>query len=280
MARNGRVVVLVNELSIWAGAHGTRGDLGVFRSVADLGGYLQATDGYTDVIVSVESGDHLIATIESLRGIERIDHLVLAGHGGTTWWMDSEHGVSSSRLIDVGVPMPTVSAEDRELGLIPRRRQQGQVDVWELAAACVGVLSDDPLISLAACMCSRSPRWYLLQRYGTVGSDWGPRAYQPGGLASFSARLRDALQDHGMWARVRGHRAAGHASALALLAQHSGMAGTQCETLFGRALGGIEPTAATRRWWIKTVTGLLAQRWLMGDDSVEAEIRAAWLASH
>ena len=242
-----------NELSLWANSYGSAGDYGVFRTAAEL-----REASVDDEVLSVTNGEDILAVLDAFQGHEVFDHIVIACHGGSTWLLDDEYGVTTGPV-----------------------RRRGQVSVSELADAIAEVAAKDLIVSLAACMCSRAPLSWLRKKLGSnIGSDWGARAYQPGGEASFSARLRDELQYRDVWARVRGHRASGHATALALLAQHSGLAGTQCETLFGRSLGGIEPTAATRRWWTRTVTGLLAQRWLMGDDSVEAEIRALWLASH
>ena len=233
--------MMPGSLSFYLDSHASRGDIAVFRGVA-------GPDG-----IPVSTGRELVDRLRETP-LESVDHLVISAHGGSTWLLDDEYGVTTRG---------------------PAHR--GQVPTYELAEALAPVLTAHPIISLAACMCSRSPRWYLRQRWGTVGSDWGRRAYLPGGQASLSARLRDGLQWHGIWARVRGHRAAGHASALALLAEHSGLAGTPCETLYGRALPDIEPTGRVRRWWTRTVTGQLAQRWLMGDDVVETEIRDAYL---
>jgi len=193
------------------------------------------------------------------------DHVVIAGHGGTRWIVDDQYGITS------GPP-----------------RRSGQVSVVDVGRELARVLrGDDPVVSLAACMCSRSPSAVLrllerLGRLGQIGSDWGRRVYEPGGLQSFSAWLRDSIVGHGQPVRVRGHRASGHATALALLAQHSGGLGEPCETLFGRALGplGVEPTLLVRRWWTRHVTGRLAQRWLMGDDDVEVEVRVLWRETH
>lgn len=242
----------MREFSIWLDAHCSRGDQGVFRSVAEL-----RDAGVTDTVHPVSSGRELLELADDV-DTRSVDHLVIAGHGGTTWVLDDEYGVTTR----------APSHHD-------------QVSVWELAEAWAPALAERPLVSLAACLCSRSPRWYLVHRWGvSIGSDWGRRAYLPGGQASFSARLRDALVWHGLDPRVRGHRAAGHASALALLAEHADIAALPCETLFGRALGplGVEPTLLVRRWWTRHVTGRLAQRWLMGDDDVEIEVRELWRA--
>ena len=241
----------MRELSIWLGAHATKGDMGVFRSVAELRDH-----DVTDELIMVRSGRELVDTIRDIdrRGEEPIDHLVVAAHGGPTWLLDDEHGVTT------GPP-----------------RARDQVSVWELGEVLSLVLSHEPLISLAACLCSRSPTWLLRTRWGRdIGSDWGARAYLPGGQASLSARLRDSLCWHGLTPRVRGHRASGHASALALLSEHQWPAGGASVPLWQLVHGDLEPTAARRRRWVQFVTGELAARWLLGDDLVPDLIRARW----
>ncbi len=244
----------MREVSIWLDAHCSRGDKGVFKSVAEL-----ADACVSDEVYSVGSGKALVDLAPLVRkskstgDFELIDHLVIAGHGGSTWLLDDEHGVTTGK---------------------PRHR--GQVSVPEFVDAWSPILSKKPLISLAACMCSRSPRWFLRWRWQTVGSDWGRRAYLPGGQASISARIRDELWWRGHYADVRGHRAAGHASALALLAHHCDDAAGACEPLFALALPGVAPTLVVRRRWVRLVTGQLAARWLLGDDSVVEEIRNRW----
>lgn len=236
----------MREVSVWLDAHCSRGDRGVFRSAAEL-----RDAGVSDEVYPVSSGDELLELGVSLASAEGspVDHLVIAGHGGTTWILDDRHGATTRA--------PT---------------HAHQVGVYELAKAWAPVLSDRCLVSLAACMCSRSPRWYL-RAMGRLGSDWGPRAYKPGGQASFSARLRDALIWYGAsHPRVRGHRASGHATALALLAQHGFPAASPCTSLFALACPGERPTLRMRRRWVRVVTGELAQRWLLGDDSVVAAI--------
>jgi hypothetical protein len=247
----------MRELSIWSTRHGTRGELGVFQTAAEL-----RDAGVTDTVHGVAVGTDLLALLR-LQPSDSYDRIVIAGHGGTTWIIDDEHGVTSAR---------------------PRHRDQVcVVDVGrELARVLRG---DSPLVSLAACLCSRSPTWLLrrlvrLGRLGEIGSDWGERSYRPGGLQSFSAWLRDSIVGHGQPVRVRGHRASGHATALALLAEHSGHVGEPCDTLYGRSLGvlGVEPVLRVQRWWTAHVTGLLAQRWLLGDDHIEERIRELWRA--
>lgn len=251
----------MREVSFWLDDHCPPGELGVFKSAAELQIACES-----DTVIAVSSGVELVRQVSQLEQ-RSTDKIVIAGHGGTTWLLNSRHGV-------------TTAAESAT--------HRGQSAVRDLALAMAPVLDGpSPLISLAACMCSRSPTWLLRRQWGAnIGSDWGQRAYLPGGQGSFSARLRDWLSYYGVHARVRGHRAAGHATALALLAEHratvSAPAGTPCETLFHRALGvvGIEPGLQARRWWVRRVTGRLAERWLLGDDRVEVEIRALWREDH
>ncbi|MCP3884176.1 MAG: hypothetical protein GY700_01630 [Propionibacteriaceae bacterium] len=242
----------MRELSIWLDAHCPRGDMGVFRTVAEL-----RDASTTDTVEHVSNGREIVDCILDQSGF--FDHIVIAGHGGTTWLLDDRYGVTT------GVP-----------------KNETQVEIDALANAISFVAEDGVLISLAACLCSRSPSWFLRWKLGqrNIGSDWGPRAYLPGGQASFSSRLRDAMWWHGVAARVRGHRASGHASALSLLAEHSVTErfyiGTPCTTLFKICFPDIEPTLLVRRKWTRLVTGRLAERWLMGDDSVPGEIRDRW----
>jgi hypothetical protein len=242
----------VRELSIWLDAHCPPGELGVFRTAAEL---QIACDA--DVVYSVSNGLQLLDVISKQpdRIYEQVD---IAGHGGTTWLLHSRFGVTSAH---------------------EAKAHLGQITVQELAKALAPKLvGESPLISLSACMCSRSPTWWLKKLFGeNIGSDWGKRAYLPGGLASFSARLRDYLAWYGVHARVRGHRAAGHATALALLAEHkatvSNPTGTPCETFYGRCFPDIEPDKKMMKWWVANVTGQFAQRWLLGDDTAVEAVR-------
>lgn len=245
----------MRRLTLWLDSHCSPADVGVFRGVAD------SSDVDEHIVKPVSDGEQLYEAIRSQTRFS-IDHIVIAGHGGPTWLLDDQYGVTTATK---------------------KKGNKGQVNVGGIARVCArSMVSSGGLISLAACLCSRSPSWYLRWRWGArVGSDWGPRAYLPGGQASFSARLRDNMMWFGIRdIRVRGHRAAGHATALSLLAEHRGdgsaVAGTPCETLFQRALPGVEPTLTTRRWWVRHVTGDLARRWLLGDDAVCDEIRALW----
>ncbi len=133
-----------------------------------------------------------------------------------------------------------------------------------------------PLISLCACLCSRSPHWYLTQLYGQYVSPWGPDSYRDGGERSIAAALRDTMLRRGVPVRVRGHTAAGHVTDLPLLREHGPIVGDIGRSLFRLALPDVQPTWAVRRRWVRLVRGELARRWLLGDDTVVEEIRARW----
>lgn len=223
---------------------GPRAERSLFRSIAE---------DRADVAHGVRTGRDLLELGEVFDGRE-VEHLVIAGHGGPDWLLSSRRGVTTAR----------------------DARGDGQVSVMDLTAAWHGALARRPLISLAACLCSRSPRWWLRTHLGRVVSSWGPRSYRPGGQASLSARLRDHLCWYGVHPRVRGHRAAGHASRLALLAEHRWPATSLCEPLWEQAHGQrLEPTLQRRRRWVELVTGRLAERWLLGEHCIE-DIREAW----
>ena len=196
-----------------------------------------------------------------------VDHLVILCHGGTSWLLSSSRGVAVARTND----------------------GPDQVTVEELAAAWAPALAATCRISLCACLCSRSPTWWLeaLARRRELGkgeimallSPWGPRAYQRGGEASFSARLRDWLAFEGRVASVRGHRTAGDALGNPILMEHSWPAASQGIPLCELALPDEQPTAALRRWWARrggVVSGPRARRWLLFDDLAVDEIAAAW----
>jgi len=227
------------RLSFWYDA-GPQSDRDVFRSVAET------SDVSVNIVAPVRTGLELLDVIIAQEK-NSIDHVVIAAHGGTRWILNPRHGC------------------------VVRGDQQEQIEVWELAKALEPVSKGHLLVSLAACLCSRSPNWFL-RATGQRGSNWGPRGYKPGGKSSFASNLRNHLVYYGCDARVRGHRASGHASHCSILAEHRGRAYTFCETLFGRALPNVKPTLKNRRWWTKNVTGDLAQRWLFGDNSVEKEI--------
>jgi len=227
------------RLSLWLN-RGSSEDRKVFRKVAELEGADQ------NIVVPVKTGFDVLDILKRQEK-KSIDHLLIAGHGGPTWLLNPHYGI------------------------VNHATKQTQIDCAEFARIIDIISKDNLLVSLAACLCSRSPSWFLkLTR--AIGSDWGPRGYRKGGKKSFSGKLRDYLYYYGTKARVRGHRVSGHAGNCAILAEHNGPPKSLCETLFERSLVGIEPTLKTRHWWVENVTGELAQNWLLGDDSIEPKI--------
>lgn len=236
---------MTRRVSVWLGALCSAADQAVFRRAAQRAG---------GEVYRVNDGQELVELGHQLEGGEPIDRLVIVGHGGTTWLLHSRRGVT----------------------MRPRATHRRQVSVYDVARAWAPSMADGALISLAACLCLRSPRWWLRGQLGRVVSAWGRRGYMPGGRASIGNRLHAAFHWRGSRVAIHGHRAAGHATRLAILARIDGTVGTRCEPLFQLALPEVEPTRAARRRWVDLVTGELAERWLLGDRGVEGEIRGRW----
>jgi len=191
-------------------------------------------------IAGVHSGEELVALAYELEDMS-IDHLVIAAHGGPTWILDEQYGITTGRAMHAG-----------------------QVSVSQFARTWAPKLTTTPLISLAACMCSRAPRWFLLKKFGYLGSDWGARGYLPGGEASLSARIRDYLIWYHVYPEVRGHRTSGHTTYNPILAVHDGYAGRLCRSWWSIENPGAEPSLAARRRWVRERQGQPAEDWLMG----------------
>jgi len=135
------------------------------------------------------------------------------------------------------------------------------------------VLMDGALLSLAACLCSRDPKWYRVSIAGHDFSSWGPRAYQDGGMKSLAALLARLFAARGRRVKVRGHGAAGHTIYQALLREHDGMDKNGLgRSLFGMTFPGEKPTRRMRRAWQRIVKGKLAAEWLLGLRSTSAII--------
>jgi hypothetical protein len=183
-----------------------------------------------------------------------VDHVVICAHGGPTWLLHPRTGVANA----------------------DRFPELGQVDVAELVSAWSPAMTHKVLWSLCACLCSRSPTWWLRNFVGYVGSTWGTRSYQRGGQASFAARLRDML----IWWHhdpdVRAHKSAGDLAGNPLLSQHTFPSAELSMPLCTLALPLQAITIGFRRWWVRTIKGKLAERWLLGDDSVIDEIGELW----
>lgn len=190
-----------------------------------------------------------------------VSHHIIGGHGGSTWLLNSRHGVSVART----------------------NKGPHQVDLDEFVDTWGPKYTKDVRISLAACMCSRSPHWYLKSVLGQVVSAWGPRSYRGGGQASFSAKLRDRLiYDFNVFPDVRGHRSEGDMTFNALVSKHTFPAGETSQTLFELCFPDLEPIQPVRLKWTRKpekggiVLGPRAERWLLHDDTVIDEIRALW----
>lgn len=184
-----------------------------------------------------------------------IDHLIIICHGGPDWLINSRRGVHAT------------AAESAA---------HGRVSAARLAGAWAPALKPGGLVSLCACLCSRSPKWWLVQAGGWTGNDWGAAAYRDGGERSFSAALRDELSRRGAPVAVRGHGTVGHVLYNPILREHGPEVGSAGRSLFGIALPGREPTARARAAWIGLARGELAEAWLLGDDSAAARIAGAW----
>lgn len=185
-----------------------------------------------------------------------VEQVIVCAHGGPTWLMHPHTGVAN----------------------FARFPELGQVDVDEVSAAWSPVCTSNVLWCLCACLCARSPSWWLRRYVGYVGSTWGPRSYQRGGQASFAARLRDQLVWSGHYPDVRAHRSAGDLLGNPLLSRHSFPVADSSVPLVELALPDEPVTIGLRRWWVKTVKGKPAERWLLGDDSVPEEIAKLWAA--
>lgn len=203
----------------------------------------------------VHTGEELV---ELGKGFRRgsVSHLVGCGHGGSDWFLNSKTGVST---------VPTA-----------RYRKHGQRDISEFISAWAPAFTASVLITYAACLCSRSPIRWMKRVLGRVMSGWGRRGYVRGGQACFSSRTRDYLFWYRIAADVRGHRTSGDLFANSIAAKHVGDVGELCHPLSMLALPNEPVTFTLRRWWTKHVTGKLAERWLLGDDSVEMEIAELW----
>jgi hypothetical protein len=183
-----------------------------------------------------------------------VDQVVVCAHGGPDWLLHPRTGIA-------------INARFPELG---------QVDIAAAVAAWSPVMTHKVLWSLCACLCARSPAWWLRRFVGYVGSTWGPRSYQRGGQASFAARLRDMLVWYSHDPDVRAHRTAGDLVGNPILSQHTGPAAALSWPLCALALPEVPVTIGFRRWWVRTVKGKLAERWLLGDDSAVGEIATLW----
>uniref|UniRef100_A0A6M3LNH3 Uncharacterized protein n=1 Tax=viral metagenome TaxID=1070528 RepID=A0A6M3LNH3_9ZZZZ len=194
---------------------------------------------------------------EDLQGGPPVEHLALIMHGSTTGILRPGSGQGLH-----------VSAS----------RHPGLYTVDEFARSWAPVLADGALISLCACLCARSPAWYLREAFGSIPSSWGPVSYKAGGRRSFAGRMRDAFTKRGKSVRVRAHTVVGHVTYSPMLREFGPELGGDGVPLFELALPGIAPTLANRRRWVRLVRGQLARDWIMGvgDERVIERIRVAW----
>lgn len=206
--------------------------------------------------VPIVTGADLVEVASGL-DYRSCDRLVVVCHGGPDWLVNSRRGVHATRGEAPGV---------------------GRVSAARLAEALAPAMVPGGLVALAACLCARSPRWWLREAGEYTGNDWGPHAYRDGGARSFAATLRDELARRGAPVRVRGHGTVGHVTGNPILREFPPVVGVEGRSLFGLALPGVEPTAARRRRWIDLVKGEVAEAWLLGDDEIPGRIARAWAA--
>ncbi len=209
------------------------------------------------------------------------------------WWKKHAEGVALQDLFDAKQLMDTADGfEDKSVGQLAifahgtptalgrpgrfgldvraiRRHPPLVYSPDDFAEHWAPKLVDGALISLAACLCSRDPKWYRVQLWGRDLSSWSAKSYEWGGSMSFAARLAQAFKAQGKRVKVRGHCAAGHTIHQALLREHTGDA-PRGRALFGIVHGvGIVPERQLRRQWQRVVKGELAARWLLGINDGE-----------
>ena len=226
----------MTAVAVWLDGECTDREAATFQGVCDR---VAAREPET-LVVPLHSGEALVALAHEFDD-RSVDHLVIAAHGGTTWILDDKFGLTTGKV-----------------------KYAGQAAVSKFARAWARKMTLSPLVSLAACMCSRAPRWWLQRKFGYIGSDWGARGYLPGGQASLSARIRDLLIWNGVFPQVRGHRTSGHTTKNPVLAVHAGNAGTACRSWWSLENPGLEPTARERRAWVRAKQGQASEDWLMG----------------
>jgi len=206
-------------------------------------------------VIPVEHGADLTAAAAwfAKGGVRR---LVLLGHGSPTWFLRPERA-GLQRWLDRGEMV---------------------ISCRTFAKAWAPILLPGAIISLAACMCSRSPHWYLNKTYGRVVSPWGDESYLAGGEYSLAQSLVKRLYEEGADVVVRGHTAAGHCTDLAMIRSHMA---TQKK---GRSLwalvtqGAKPPTLAEKKKWHQIVRGMYARHYLLGlrDEIVLQELRSVF----
>lgn len=166
-------------------------------------------------------------------------------------------------------------------GIDTRQARQGHgqiISPTEFAAVWAPKLAQGALISLAACLCGRSRHWYLTKLYGKAASPWGAESYEDGGATSLAIQLVRAFTDAGVRVKVRAHCAAGHTTHQALLREFRPRLGIGL-SLFRMVVGPTKTwTLTLRNAWQRIVKGELAERWLLGDADVAADIKDRFTA--
>ncbi|MHC4644090.1 MAG: hypothetical protein ACYTBJ_01215 [Planctomycetota bacterium] len=213
-------------------------------------------------IAKLKHASHLIPAangkqiVQGLRDVpdNSIEHLIMICHGGTQWLLTGRDGI-----------------------YIDSPRSYSGLSLSVFAQVLIPKLTPAPFISLGACLCGRSPHWYLTRRWGKVLSPWGAVSYKDGGKYSFAGILRNALALQGLHPTIRSHTAAGHCTALPLLREHDDKVMTDGRSLFSKILGSdVSPSLHARRWWVRAVRGHLAERLLLFDYSADLEIWEKW----
>jgi len=185
-----------------------------------------------------------------------IDHLVIVCHGFSDRLLSARAGVHAVRHFPPNV-----------------------VDLDTFTYAWWKVLAADCKISLCACMCSRSPSWWLRQKFRQLPGMWSPQCHSDGGQASFSARLRDRLARFGLRPTVRGHTTPAHVTHNPAGREHGPLAGVDGRSFFNQCLGdaGVELTWANCKKFNNIAKGALSERWILFDDTAVEEIKDRFL---
>ena len=123
-----------------------------------------------------------IDMLYAVRGFDRLDNVVIIGHGTTAWVGEPGiRGLHKWRSHNEAISVP-------QLGPELRKRH------------CAS-------IALACCMADASPAWYRTKVWGRVVAPWGPASHAPGGRYSLAASL-----SRFSGAVVLGHTTSGHAT--------------------------------------------------------------------
>lgn len=191
-------------------------------------------DRYDSPIYGVHTGEELVELSKQFED-ETVTHIILICHGWPNQFVLSDVGVHTWK-----------------------ENPAGMVSVARFVRAWARKLTGAPKVSMCACMCGRSPRWYLNKIYGRYVSPWGPVSYRPGGIGSVAARLRDELVMNGFIATVRAHTTAGHTTRNPIIREFLPLLGDPGVSMF-EAMWGMEPTLKNRRKWVREIKGQTAE---------------------